>query len=78
MGDYQLSQKFKLLGNYKFNHLINILTLSLTLGFRPFFNDCFNTIKNYQLSQKLKLLRKSNTRDTTNFTTKCLQIDMAS
>ena len=36
--NYQLSQKLKLIGRGKFNHLINILTLPLTCGFKLSFN----------------------------------------
>ena len=32
--NYRFSQKFKLLGNGEFNHLIIILILSLTYGFK--------------------------------------------
>jgi hypothetical protein len=33
-----LFQKIKLIGNDKFNHLINILTLSITCGLKLSFN----------------------------------------
>jgi hypothetical protein len=38
MLNYQLSQKLKLIGKSKFNHLIINLTLSLTCGLKPSFN----------------------------------------
>jgi hypothetical protein len=37
--NYQFSQKLKLLGYDKFNHLINILTLPLTCGLRLPLNE---------------------------------------
>jgi hypothetical protein len=36
--NYQLSQKLKLIGRFKFNYLIISLTLSLTCGFKLLFN----------------------------------------
>ena len=39
MRNYQLFQKFKLLGYGEFNHLTNILTFPLTCGFRAAWLD---------------------------------------
>ena len=38
--NYRLSQKFKPLGNFEFNHLTIILTLPLTCGRKFFLNKC--------------------------------------
>jgi hypothetical protein len=38
MLNYNLFQKFKLIGKYKFNYLINTLTPSFTCGFKLNFN----------------------------------------
>ena len=92
--DYQFSQKLKLLGNGEFNHLTNILTLSLTCGPRLPLNDwgptrgifnflnggsvelrfelgitCSDTMRNYQFSQKLKLLGNGEFNRLTNILT---------
>ena len=39
MINYRLSQKYKLLGDYEFNHLNIILTLPLTCGLKLFLNE---------------------------------------
>jgi hypothetical protein len=50
--NYQLSQKFKLIGRDKFNHLINTLTLFLMYELKLSFNRWYPTCEIFNLNRK--------------------------
>jgi hypothetical protein len=50
--NYQLSQKFKLIGRDKFNYLINTLTLFLMYELKFSFNRWYPTCEIFNLNRK--------------------------
>jgi hypothetical protein len=61
--NYCLSRKFKPIENDKFNHLINVLILPLTCGFKPInqhSSQKFKPIENYKFNHLINILTISN------------------